>query len=66
MVKLPHVLSNSSVINVNFMIGMLVSCIIGIVSIGFMLRYVQTKDFLPFAWYRFILGALVIVVTLVR
>ena len=66
MVKLPHVLSNSSVITVNFMIGMLVSCIIGIVSIGFMLRYVQTKDFLPFAWYRFILGALVIVVTLVR
>jgi undecaprenyl-diphosphatase len=66
MVKLPGVISNSSVITANFMIGMLVSCITGIVSIGFLLRYVQTKDFLPFAWYRFILGALVIMITMVR
>ena len=66
MVKLPHVLLYSSMITVNFTIGMLVSCIAGIVSIGFLLRYVQTKDFLPFAWYRFVLGALVIVVTMIR
>ena len=66
MVKLPHVISNSSMITVNFTVGMLVSCITGVASIGFLLRYVQTKDFLPFAWYRFILGALVIVITLVR
>jgi undecaprenyl-diphosphatase len=66
MVKLPHVLLHSSMITVNFTIGMLVSCITGIISIGFLLRYVQTKDFLPFAWYRFILGALVIVVTMIR
>lgn len=66
MVKLPHVLLHSSMITVNFTIGMLVSCITGIMSIGFLLRYVQTRDFLPFAWYRFVLGALVIVVTMVR
>jgi undecaprenyl-diphosphatase len=66
MVKLPGVISNSSVITVNFTIGMLVSCMTGIVSIGFLLRYVQTKDFLPFVWYRFILGALVIMITVVR
>jgi undecaprenyl-diphosphatase len=66
MVKLPGVISNSSVIALNFAIGMVVSCITGMVSIGFLLRYVQTKDFLPFAWYRFLLGALVIMVTLVR
>ncbi|HVP80243.1 MAG TPA: undecaprenyl-diphosphate phosphatase [Thermodesulfobacteriota bacterium] len=66
MVKLPGVVSNPSVITADFIIGMLVSCITGIASIGFLLRYVQTKDFLPFAWYRFILGALVIIVTLVR
>jgi undecaprenyl-diphosphatase len=29
-----------------------------------LLRYLQTKDFLPFVWYRFILGALVMVVAL--
>jgi undecaprenyl-diphosphatase len=66
MVKLPGVISNPSVITVNFMIGMLVSCITGIAGIGFLLRYVQTKNFLPFAWYRFILGAAVIIITMVR
>jgi undecaprenyl-diphosphatase len=66
MVKLPGVISNPSVITLNFAIGTLVSCITGIVGIGFLLRYVQTKDFLPFVWYRFILGALVIAITLVR
>jgi undecaprenyl-diphosphatase len=66
MVKLPGVISNSSAITVDFAIGMAVSCITGIASIGFLLRYVQTKDFLPFAWYRFILGAAVIIITMVR
>ena len=66
MVKLPHVISNPSVITVNFTIGMLVSCLTGLLSIGFLLRYVQTKDFLPFSWYRFIVGALVILITLLR
>jgi len=66
MVKLPGVISNSSVFTVNFAIGMLVSCITGIASIGFLLRYVQTRNFLPFVWYRFILGALVILITMVR
>ena len=66
MVKLPHIISNSSMITVSFMIGMVVSCVIGVVSIGFLLRYVQTKNFLPFAWYRFLLGALIIMMTIVR
>jgi len=65
-IKLPHVISNSSTITASFMIGMLVSCVTGIVSIGFLLRYVQTKNFLPFAWYRFLLGALVIMTAIVR
>jgi undecaprenyl-diphosphatase len=66
MVKLPHVLLYSSMITLNFTIGMMVSCITGIISIGFLLRYVQTKDFLPFVWYRFVLGALVIVLSMIR
>jgi undecaprenyl-diphosphatase len=66
MVKLPGLISNPSAITVDFAIGMAVSCITGIASIGFLLRYVQTKDFLPFAWYRFVLGALVIIITMVR
>ena len=66
MVKLPGLISDPSVITVDFAIGMAVSCITGLASIGFLLRYVQTKDFLPFVWYRFILGAVVIMITMVR
>jgi undecaprenyl-diphosphatase len=66
MVKLPHVLSHSSMITTNFMIGMLVSCISGLLCIGFLLRYVQRRSFLPFVLYRFALGLLVVVVVLAR
>ena len=66
LVKLPHVMADPSVLSMDFMAGVLISCLTGIASIGFLLRYVQTKDFLPFVWYRFILGALVIVVVLAR
>ena len=66
MVKLPGVISNSPGITANFMVGTAVSCVTGVISIGFLLRYVQTRDFAPFAWYRFILGALVIVTGMVR
>ncbi len=66
MVKLPGVISDPSAITADFTIGMAVSCITGIASIGFLLRYVQTKNFLPFVWYRFALAALVVLITLVR
>ena len=66
MVKLPGVLSHSSGISLDFIVGTGISCIAGLASIGFLLRYIQTKDFLPFAWYRFILGALVIVMATAR
>ncbi len=66
MVKLPGVLANPSAITLDFIIGTAVSCLTGIASIGFLLRYVQTKDFLPFVWYRFLLGAVVVTMTTVR
>ena len=66
LLKLPFLISNPSIITINFIIGILVSFVIGILSIGFLLRYVQTNNFLPFAWYRFILGSLVIVIVLIR
>ena len=66
LVKLPFLVSNPSILTINFIIGILVSFVIGILSIGFLLRYVQTNNFLPFAWYRFILGSLVIVIVLMR
>jgi undecaprenyl-diphosphatase len=66
MVKLPGVISNPSVITVNFTLGVVVSCVTGIAGIGFLLRYVQSRDFLPFVWYRFIVGAVVILMAMVR
>ncbi len=66
LVKMPHLISNPSEITMPFIIGILVSFVTGILSIGFLLRYVQTKNFLPFAWYRFILGSLVIVIVWIR
>jgi len=65
-VKLPGLMSDPPAITLNFTMGMAVSCITGIASIGFLLRYVQTRDFLPFVWYRFALGALMILITMVR
>ena len=65
-IKLPHIAANPAVINTEFITGMLVSCVVGFASIGFLLKYVQTKNFLPFAWYRFALGAIVIVAVLAR
>jgi undecaprenyl-diphosphatase len=66
LVKLPTVASHPEMITANFIIGMLVSCITGLLAIGFLLRYVQTRTFLPFVLYRFGLGALVLALVLIR
>jgi undecaprenyl-diphosphatase len=65
-VKLPHVIAHPELITGNFIIGMLVAFVSGIASIGLLLRYVQIKTFLPFVWYRFILGGVVIIIALWR
>ena len=65
-IKIPKIIANPSLIDIHFIVGMAVACLFGLVSIGFLLRYVQTKTFLPFAWYRFILGSIVIVTAFIR
>jgi undecaprenyl-diphosphatase len=65
-IKIPHILANPSEVNINFLLAMLVSFVSGIASIGFLLRYVRSNSFLPFVWYRFALGALVIIVFVMR
>jgi len=64
--KIPEVIANPSMIDTSFLTGMAVSCISGLLAIGFLLRYVQTKTFLPFVLYRFLLGAVVIAVACFR
>lgn len=66
LVKIPFMASHPEMFNAYFLVGILTSCIVGIISIGFLLRYIQTKDFSPFVWYRFLLGATVILVAFMR
>jgi len=41
-------------------VGSFVAFIVSIVVIKFLMRYIQTKDFQPFGWYRIILGIVLI------
>ncbi len=66
LVKVPKLIANPALIDASFITGMVVACIAGLASIGFLLRYVQTKTFLPFVIYRFALGAVVIAVAVFR
>ncbi len=65
-IKVPYLVSHPDVIDANFLIGMVVAFVIGIASISFLLRYVRTKTFLPFVWYRFAFGVLVIIIINIR
>ena len=66
LLKLPQLVANPAAITGNFVLAVLVSCVSGFASIGFLLRYVRAKSFMPFVGYRFVLGALVLFVALWR
>jgi undecaprenyl-diphosphatase len=66
LVKMPRLIANPAMVDISFIIGVVVSFITGIATIGFLLRYVQTKSFQPFAWYRILLGLVVIGFVLMR
>jgi len=55
LIKVPDIVANPGMVDAPFLIGMLVSALSGAASIGFLLKYVQKKNFLPFVWYRFLL-----------
>lgn len=58
-----------SIISANlsiFVIGILVSFIVGLLCISFLLKYLRKNDFKLFMWYRVLLGIIVIVMTLFR
>jgi undecaprenyl-diphosphatase len=44
-----------------FAVGLAVSCLSAFVVIRWLIRYVATHDFRPFAWYRIAFGAVVLV-----
>ncbi len=49
-----------------FWLGIVVSFVVGVLAIGFLLRYLKTNSFLPFVVYRIGLAALVVAVYLLR
>jgi undecaprenyl-diphosphatase len=51
-------------INTAFIVGVITSFIIGILSISFLLRYLKTSDFKIFVGYRFLIGIAVILLAL--
>lgn len=58
-----------SIISANlsiFIIGILVSFIVGFLCISFLLRYLRKNDFKLFMWYRIALGIIVILTVLFR
>jgi undecaprenyl-diphosphatase len=65
-VKIPHLLSAPEPISGNFITAVIVSCVTGLVSIGFLLRYLASGSFLPFVIYRIVLAGLVVAVALAR
>lgn len=64
--KMPELIANPSLINAGFVTGMAVSCLSGLAAIGFLLRYIQKRTFLPFVIYRFALGAFILGVAFYR
>lgn len=49
-----------------FVVGILVSFIVGILCIKFLMKYLKKNDFKIFMWYRVILGIVVILWTLIK
>ncbi|HMM22091.1 MAG TPA: undecaprenyl-diphosphate phosphatase [Selenomonadales bacterium] len=60
----PDILHN--IANPLFLAGTVTSAIVGLISIGFLLKYLQRHNFAIFAVYRLVIAALIVVVYAVR
>lgn len=54
------------IFNANFMVGVVVSAIVGFLVIKFLLDYLKKGSFKVFAIYRLIIGTIVIVISIIR
>jgi undecaprenyl-diphosphatase len=63
-VKVPHLLRSGDPSGV--LLGVVASAVVGLLAIGFLLSYVRTRTYVPFAVYRFLLAALVLAVAFIR
>jgi undecaprenyl-diphosphatase len=65
LVKVPDLLA-SGVELTPVLVGMLTAAVSGLLAIGFLLRYVRTRSYAPFVWYRFAFTTLVLAVLFLR
>jgi undecaprenyl-diphosphatase len=64
MLKVPEILRAGDWTPV--LVGMVSAAVVGFAAIRLLLRYVRTRDYLPFVWYRFAFAALTLSAVLVR
>ncbi len=63
--KVPHLLRAGGE-TAPILAGMAAAALVGWLSIFVLLRYVRTRSYQPFVWYRFAFAALVVVVVALR
>ncbi len=64
LIQLRHL--TAAVLTVPFIVGIATSALVGFLVIGFLLRWLRRKSFLPFVWYRIFLAAAVITFSLLK
>lgn len=64
LLKLPDILNETN--HMPLVIGFISAAIFGFLSIKFLMRYIATRSYLLFTWYRLALAALIVIVYLIR
>ena len=62
--ELLKVIKNDQVMNEDWsalIVGFVVSAVVAFIAVKWLLRYIQTHQFIVFAWYRLVLGAVLLI-----
>lgn len=65
LVKVPGLVASGAELT-PVLVGMLAAAVSGLLAIRFLLRYVRTRSYAPFVWYRFAFAAMVLSVLFLR
>jgi undecaprenyl-diphosphatase len=65
LVKVPDLVASGAALE-PVLLGMLAAAVSGFVAIRFLLRYVRTRSYAPFVWYRFAFALVVLVALFLR
>ncbi len=65
LVKVPDLVASGAELT-PVLVGMLTAAVSGLLAIRFLLRYVRTRSYAPFVWYRFAFAAIVLSVLFLR